>query len=439
MLRQCCALSLGLCIPLQSIAQEVHSLFLQEQLDRPYVALWELSNPSEYARDDVRSLKSQIEHERDRAIEKSHKSEEGLKGELDSAQKKLQQLNESSSRDTGPMARDRADLHVQVAALERAIQDKETEQEHDIPAAFEIKLAKLRVVERWPERREEILRRIEAGQARRRKHGNIDDIGYRRLAPDQQKDIEAGQQAVRQMKASGWMPQEVQDPEVQQYVRNLAAEIAANSDLKVPLHVSVLDSPEINAIALPGGFMFVTSGLILAAETEAEFAGVISREIARVAARHGIRAAKRSIISKIFVPAAQVATGLFTGGVTNAGVYYGINYGTQGLGMLVDRALVDADGKFQKEADQLGIQYAWKSGFDPRGFVTFLDSIARDKQHSRIGSSFRTNSKLGERVVDVFSEIQYLPPKENYAIDSAEFRKAKDRLEHLPASNAHIE
>jgi beta-barrel assembly-enhancing protease len=337
------------------------------------------------------------------------------------------------------MARDRADLHVQVAALERAIQDKETEQEHDIPAAFEIKLAKLRVVERWPERREEILRRIEAGQARRRKHGNIDDIGYRRLAPDQQKDIEAGQQAVRQMKASGWMPQEVQDPEVQQYVRNLAAEIAANSDLKVPLHVSVLDSPEINAIALPGGFMFVTSGLILAAETEAEFAGVISREIARVAARHGIRAAKRSIISKIFVPAAQVATGLFTGGVTNAGVYYGINYGTQGLGMLVDRALVDADGKFQKEADQLGTQYAWKSGFDPRGFVTFLDSIARDKQHSRIGSSFRTNSKLGERVVDVFSEIQYLPPRENYAIDSAEFRKAKDRLQHLPASNAQIE
>jgi len=429
---------LGLFVPLQAIAQDLHGLSLQEQLDRPYVALLELTNPVEYSRDELRSLRSTIEHERDQEIEKSHKSEEGLKDELGSAQKKLQQLNESSSRDTRSMARDRASLHIEVAALERAIHNKEVEREHDIPAAFDNKLAKLHVAEHWPERREEILRRIEDGQARRRKHGDIDDIGYRKLASDQQEDIEVGQQAVRQMKASGFMPQEVQDPDVQQYVRNLAVEIAANSDLKVLLHVTVLDSPEINAIALPGGFMFVTSGLILAAETEAELAGVLSREIARVAARHGIRAARRSIVSKIFVPAAQVATGLFTGGVTNAGVYYGINYGTQGLGVLVDRALVDTDGKFRKEADQLGIQYAWKTGFDPGGFVAFLDSLAKEKQHSGVASSFRTNSTLGERVVDAFSEIQYLPAKEIYTADSPEFRKAKDRLAHQDISNLDV-
>jgi peptidase M48-like protein len=428
-LRRYCALSLSLFIPLQPVDQKVNVLSLPEQVDGPYVSLLELTYPADHSRDELRSLKSIIEHDRDQQLEKARTLEKGLKEELAAAQKELQQLNESSSRDTVSMAGRRTDLHVQVAALERAIRDKEIEREHVIPDAFEIKLAKLRVVEHWPGRREEILRRIEDGHARERKHGDIDDIGYRKLVPDQQKDVALGEQAVRQMKSSGLMPWEVQDPEVQQYVRRLTARIAANSDLKVPLHVNVLDSAEINAIALPGGFLFVTSGLIVAAETEAELAGVLSREVARIAARHGARAARRSVISKIFVPAAQVATGLFTGGVSNAGAYYGITYGTQGLGMLVDKTLLDADGKYLKEADQLGIQYAWKSGFDPRGFVSFLDSLAKDKHDSRIADSFRTNPALGERVVDVFSEIQYLPSRESYTVDSAEFRKARQRLQ----------
>jgi predicted Zn-dependent protease len=96
--------------------------------------------------------------------------------------------------------------------------------------------------------------------------------------------------------------------------------------------------------------------------------------------------------------------------------------------MLVDRALVDGDGKYRKEADQLGIQYAWKSGFDPRGFVSFLDSVAKHKQNSGIADSLHVDPKLGEQVMDSFSEIQYLPPKDSYIADSDEFQNAKERL-----------
>jgi hypothetical protein len=409
--------------------QDVYRLTLQEQLDRPYVALLEPTSFAKYSQDELKSLRSAIEQERDQQIEACKKEEERLRGELDAARKQLKELNKSSSRDTRSMAGRRADIHIQIAAFEHTLRNKKMEREHIIPAAFEIKLAKLRLVEHWPERHEEIARSIEEGRARERKHGDIDDIGYRKIVKDQEKDVAAGEQAVRQMTSSGLMPREVQAADVQQYVQRLAGKIAENSDLKVPLHVTVVDSSEIYAIAVPGGFLFVSSGLILAAGTEAEFAGVLSHEIARIAARHGTRASQRSVISKMFVPAAQVATGLFTGGVTNAGAYYGMNYGFQGLNMLVDRALVGASGKYQKEADQLGIQYAWKAGFDSKGFIAFLDSIAQAKQYTKTASFFRTTPKLGERLVDAFSEIEYLPAKEGYIVDSAEFRKAKERLE----------
>ncbi|PYS11762.1 MAG: hypothetical protein DMG15_16700, partial [Acidobacteria bacterium] len=132
---------------------------------------------------------------------------------------------------------------------------------------------------------------------------------------------------------------------------------------------------------------------------------------------------------KLFVPAAQVTTGLFTGGFSNAGTYYGVNYGLQGLGTLVDRALVEPVEKYQKEADQLGVQYAWKAGFDPYGFIAFLDSLAKDQSVSRVPTVFRPEEKLGERLLNEFTEIEYLPHKESYRSDSVEFQKIKEALQ----------
>jgi hypothetical protein len=377
----------------------------------------------------MKSLRSAVQEERDQELDTCRKDVKRSKSQLDSARKGLKALNAESPRDTRTMAVARQNLHTEISALERILRDKERECKHTIPATFEIKLAKVDLLKRWPQRREQTARLIDGGRSRERKHGDVDDIGYRKLIEGQDKDIAVGEQAIRQMAGTGLLPPEVQNPSVRQYVQELAAKIARNSDLKIPLHVAVLDSADINAIAFPGGYLFVTSGLFLACETESELAGIVSQKIAHIAARHATRASKRSIISKMFVPAAQIATGLFTGGVGNAGAYYGMDYGFQGLGLLTDRTLAAFNGNAQREADQLGIQYAWKAGFDPKGFISFLDSVAKNKDYSRSERFFLTRPELGERLLDAFTEVQYLPPAEGYTVDSVEFRLAKDRLQ----------
>jgi len=418
-----CAICLGLLVPLHAMAQEA---------DLPYAALFDTSGLRS-SPDEASKLRSTIENEKKQRMTTCERDEKRLRAQLDSARKGLKKLNGAGPRDNRDMALSRERLHNSITALEQNRRDKRRECEHYIPAEFEIKLAKVHLLERWPERRDETIRKIEEGGARERKHGDIDDIGYRKLVDDQERDIAIGQQAVRQMTLSKLTPVEVSDPAVRQYVQDLAGTIARNSDLRTPLHVTVLDSPEISAIGLPGGFLLITSGLLLASQSEAELAGIISQQIAHIAARHATRTSKRSIVSKMFVPAAQVATGLLTGGVSNAGVYYGMNYGFQGMGLLLDRALVSFNASAQKEADQLGIQYAWKAGFDPKGFIMFLDSMAKEKQFLKTDSFFMTRPSLNERLLDAFTEIQYLPPKQNYIGDSLEFRKVKERMQEIAA------
>jgi predicted Zn-dependent protease len=328
------------------------------------------------------------------------------------------------------MAEQRSEIHLRILELERGLRDEKKKQEVSIPLSSEIKLAKLRLVEEWPSQRAEISHRIESGQARDRKHGDVEDVGFRKWLQGQEKDIAVGDKAIREVKTSGRMPLETPLYSVQEYVQGLARKIAATSDLKVPLRVSVLDDPEVQSIALPGGFLFVTSGLVASARSESELAGTLAREIGKIAARHGTRSSKRAIIPKIFVPASQVATGFMTGGMTSAGAYYSMNYGFQGLGALMERAVTTPDSKLQKEADQLGIQYAWRAGFDPRGFIAFIDTITRDEDSPAAASILRTGSKFDQRMLDAFTEVQYLPPNSGTFEDSREFRMAQRALQN---------
>ena len=418
-----------LSLHLTAAAQQANWLPIEVQLEQPYVALQDAARLAPDSR--ARSVRSAIERERDQKMNQCRDAGKHSQRELSRARKELDEINRSASRDTDSMAAQRETLHVQIAGLEHAIRNSAMECDQRIPAPFEIKSAKLHLMQHWPERREKIARRIEDGRARERKLGDIDDIGYRRIVKKPEEDIAVGQQAAQQMTSSGLIPGPLEDLDIQNYVRQLAGKVAENSDLKVPLHVTVIDSPDIVPITLPGGFLYIPSGLIRAAGTEAQLAGVISREIARIAARHGTRASKRSFVSKLFVPAAQVTTGLFTGGFSNAGTYYGVNYGLQGLGTLVDRVLVESVEKYRKEADQLGVQYAWKAGFDPSGFIAFLDSLAKDEPVSRVPAVFRQGQveKLGDRLLNEFTEIEYLPHKESYRTDSAEFQKIKEALQ----------
>jgi len=406
------------------VAQENHSSTLRAELERPYTALFESSDRAFTSRE-LRSMRSTLERERDEGLRACQKEEKDLRKQLATARKGLTELNQSAPRDNTAMADARKHLHDQIPALEKVIHDKKEQCEHGIPAAFEIKLSKVRLLQRWPKRRDETNRKIEAGLSRQRKYGDIDDIGYRKLVDEQDKDIALGEQALRELKSSRLMPMEFENAAVQRYVRDLAFKIAKSSDLKVPLRVSVVDSPETNAFGLPGGFVFVTSGLLRTCETESELAGVIAREIAHVAARHGSRASKRAILPKLVVPAAQVATGFLTGGISN-GAYYGMSYGFQGLGILVDKTFERSKATSQKEADQLGMQYAWKAGFDPKGYIAYLDSLAKAEEYSKTERFFLSKPAIDRRLIDAFTELQYLPRRENSIVDSPEFRRAKE-------------
>jgi hypothetical protein len=395
----------------------------EETVHQPYVELIGRSDIAGYPDDVLKSLRSRIEKERDDKIADSKRLETQWKKELNVARQELETLNRISFTDTVAASGRRSQLHIEIAALERGIQEKTSEQEHKIPAAYEAQLAKLWLLQHWPERRAEILHRVDEGRARERRHGDVEDIGYRKLVRNPEKDIETGEQAARQMVVGGWLPLELRDADVQLYVRRLAAKIAFNSDLKVPLHVTVLDSAQPRAIALPGGFLYVTAGVLRTARTEAELAGVLSREIARIAAQHATRGSKRSFASKLFMPVAQIATGVFSGGM-NPGAYYGIGYGMQGLGGVMDRVLNGSNEGYQKEADQLGVQYAWKAGYDPRGFVSFLDSLSDDAKTELIGKE----PPLPERLLNLFSEITYLRPLERPIVNSPEFDQARQRV-----------
>src|SRR5262249_30257591 len=147
---------------------------------------------------EAKSLRASIETERDHQVQTCEKNEKNVRDQLASSRRALKDLNKSS-RDDSDMTDVRNHLHDEIAALEQVTRDKERECRHVIPADFEIKLAKARLLESWPERRRETLKKIERGEARDRKHGDIDDIGYRKPVDGQEKDIPVGEQAMRQM------------------------------------------------------------------------------------------------------------------------------------------------------------------------------------------------------------------------------------------------
>jgi hypothetical protein len=394
---------------------------LEDRVIMPYVDLME---PATYSHDEIGSLRSNLEHERDEKIKVSNKTEKHWKSELDAARAELDEINRRGSVDTPGNAARRSQLHVDIAALERGIREMAEQQKTTIPADYNKQLTKLWLIERWPEERKDIARHIDQGESRKRPHGDVEDIGFRSIAKNPTEDIEVGKQAVRQMTAGGWLPAELQDEKIQNYVRHLADRIAVNSDLKVPLHVTMVDSSDLKVTALPGGFLYVTSGVMRATQTESEFAGVLSREIARIAARHAARASKHSIVSRMFLPIAQIATGFFSPGLNQA-AYYGIGYGMQGLSGVMDHMLEGAVEKYQKEADQLGVQYAWKAGFDPRGSIEFLESLNGNTAMEFLAPT----PVLMERLLNMFSEIEYLGPLPNEALDSPEFQATRERLQ----------
>ena len=212
----------------------------------------------------------------------------------------------------------------------------------------------------------------------------------------------------------------VQDPIINEYVNRIGQNLVRNSDAKVPFTIKVIDSDEINAFALPGGYFYVNSGLILAADEEAELAGVMAHDIAHVAARHQMQQMTR-------LQYANMATIplIFIG---SWGVY-------QAASMAINLALpitfLKFSRNFESEADYLGVQYMYKTGYDPQAFVSFFEKIeAKDKKKpGTLAKAFASHPPTPDRISRTQEEIkQILPTQPQYVVSTSEFDSVKSRL-----------
>jgi predicted Zn-dependent protease len=211
----------------------------------------------------------------------------------------------------------------------------------------------------------------------------------------------------------------VDDPVISEYVNRLAQNLSRNSDSKFPLTTQVIRDESINALSLPGGYFFVNTGLILAADTEAELAGGMAHEIAHIAARHGTRQATRGEIAQLgTIPL------IFMGGWAGYGA-------RQAANVLIPVGFLQFSRAFESEADMLGLEYMYKTGYDPVGMVDIFEKIQAliQKQPGRVSKFFSDHPATGDRIVKVQQEIQTLLKEQpQYVVNTSEFNDVKARL-----------
>ena len=214
----------------------------------------------------------------------------------------------------------------------------------------------------------------------------------------------------------------ITDPVVPEYVNRIGQNIVRNSDCKVPFTIKVIDSDEINAMALPGGFFYVNSGLILNADEEAELAGVMAHETAHVCAHHAVREQTRMNYAQLgTIPL------IFIGGWTGYGIYEAASIG-------VPLTFLHFSREFEAQADYLGVQYMYRAGYDPQAFISFFEKIQalEKRKPGMVSKAFSDHPQTPDRILHSQEEIaRILPARDEYTVTTSEFDDVKARLARI--------
>ena len=256
---------------------------------------------------------------------------------------------------------------------------------------------------------------------------DIDDIGDRKVGNTGKSlgdwysidtDVKIGKQYAMMVESSARM---IQDPVINEYVNRVGQNLVRNSDAKVPFTIKVIDSDDINAFALPGGFFYVNSGLILAADNEAELAGVMAHEISHVVLRHQTKEMTRAnYVQLSTIPLMFV--------INSWGLYEATNLA---MSLALPVTFMKFSRDFEAQADYFGLQYMYKAGYDPQAFIDFFEKIkALEKEKpGLISKAFASHPPTPDRILKSQEEIRdVLPPRPEYIVDTSEFDQVKARL-----------
>ena len=252
---------------------------------------------------------------------------------------------------------------------------------------------------------------------------DIDAVGTREMGGQGlgnwyslEREIALGKQYSQLVESSAKL---VKDPLVSEYVNRIGQNIVRNSDSKVPFTIKVIDASEINAFALPGGFLYLNTGILLAVDEEAELAGVIAHEVAHVAARHATRQMTRANFANI----ASIPL-IFIGG--------GIGYAARSAaGIGLPMSFLKFSRGFEEEADYFGVQYMYKAGYDPQSFMTFFEKVqVREKQKpGTLSQVFASHPPIAGRIEKTQQQIDTrLPARSQYLVTQSEFDEVRTRV-----------